>query len=135
MSYKRWLWPSCLKGNQMKLSQIGYAEIYKGEPVRQGQRNGVVGASRSDKNAPFHISWINGSDAIYAVDDPVLAEIEYCPDMNSGQRYVVAVHAKFPDIASRHSMLGCKIAEMGKNIPEVAESLQRSANLILDDNG
>lgn len=116
----------------MKLSQIGYAEIYKGEPVRQGQRNGVVGSSRSNKDAPFSIEWINGSNATYNVGDPVLEEIEYCPDMNAGQRFVVAVHAKYPDIQTRNTMLACKLAEMGKN-PANQETFERSTNAVLNE--
>lgn len=123
--------PSLPERHKMKLSQIGFAEIYKGEPVRHGQRNGFVGTTRYKANEPFYISWVNGSEAVYAFDDPILEEIEYCPDMNEGQRYVVAVNAKFSDLQTRYTMLACKLAEMGKN-PSNREAFERSSALVLN---
>ncbi len=113
----------------MLLSEIGYCQVHKGEPVRWKKRTGKLDESRSDETKPFVIRWANGDKVIYQVDDPVLAEIKYCPDMNPGQEFVISVYSKEKNVNMRLMMLSLHLAGLGKN-ESLREDFEKSAEYI-----
>jgi hypothetical protein len=109
--------------DMLMLSELGH-HTASFEPVREGQRNGTIKGVRAP-GTPFVISWSDGEIETLAADDPRTAQIAYCPDMNSGQEWVIRTYAEHKSSGERLMMLAMKIASLGQD-SEIAKVFEET---------